>query len=154
MLEVWRICAPTASGPTSCPAAAWTSCAPTAEQVYGIPAEQVLGSTIATKYDTQDGEPVLMREPEVYFVDDGPGKPVGIDLFIGRRPLRRLRQLRRRSRDAGVDRRRRRRAAEMIVHHDDAEREYAYGPANGLPDSKVGTFPQALEDEAKQKAGS
>jgi phosphoserine phosphatase len=56
------------------------------EQAYGIPVEQVVGSSIVTKYQEQDGKPVLMREPKVFFIDDKAGKPVGINLFIGKRP--------------------------------------------------------------------
>ena len=59
------------------------------QSVYGIPPEQVVGSSILTKYEYQDGKPVLMREPKVFFIDDNAGKPIGINLFIGkRRPLR------------------------------------------------------------------
>ena len=56
------------------------------EDVYGVPPEQVVGSSIVTKYEMKDGAPVLMREPKVFFVDDGPGKAIGINLFIGKRP--------------------------------------------------------------------
>src|SRR6202044_680400 len=56
------------------------------QSVYGIPPEQVVGSSILTKYEYQDGKPVLMREPKVFFIDDNAGKPVGINLFIGKRP--------------------------------------------------------------------
>jgi phosphoglycolate phosphatase-like HAD superfamily hydrolase len=121
------------------------------EQVYGVPVEQVVGSSIATKFDYRDGKPVLVREPEIFFVDDKVGKPVGINLFIGRRPYAAFgnstgdREMLEWT-GAGVGAR-----LMMLVLHDDAEREYAYGPANGLPDTKVGTFPQELMDEAKQK---
>ena len=56
------------------------------EPVYGVPLEQVVGSSIATKYEVQDGKPVLMREPKIFFIDDHAGKAVGITLFIGKRP--------------------------------------------------------------------
>src|SRR5271167_4863020 len=56
------------------------------EQVYGVPPEQVVGSSIVTRYDNSSGKPVLMREPKPFFVDDGPGKAIGINLFIGKRP--------------------------------------------------------------------
>jgi phosphoglycolate phosphatase-like HAD superfamily hydrolase len=121
------------------------------EQTYGIPVEQVVGSSIVTKYDEQDGKPVLMREPKVFFIDDKGGKPVGINLFIGKRPYAAFgnsagdREMLAWT-GAGDGAR-----LQMLVLHDDAGREYAYGPANGLPDSKIGTFPQALMDEAKQK---
>jgi phosphoglycolate phosphatase-like HAD superfamily hydrolase len=121
------------------------------EQVYGVPVEQVVGSSIVTKYEYQDDEPVLMREPKVFFVDDKAGKAVGINLFIGKRPYAAFgnsdgdREMLEWT-GAGEGAR-----LKMLVLHDDAEREYAYGPADGLPDTKVGTFTQALMDEAKQR---
>jgi len=121
------------------------------EQVYDVPVEQVVGSSIVTKYENQDGKPVLMREPKIFFVNDKAGKPVGINLFIGKRPLAAFgnsdgdRQMLEWT-GAGDGAR-----LMMLVLHDDAEREYAYGPANGLPDTRVGTFTQSLMDEAKQR---
>ena len=56
------------------------------DQVYGVPPEQVVGSSIATKYEVRDGKPVLMREPKIFFIDDHAGKAIGINLFIGKRP--------------------------------------------------------------------
>ncbi len=121
------------------------------EQVYGIPVEQVIGSSIATKYESKDGKPVLMREPKVFFIDDKAGKAIGINLFIGKRPYAAFgnsdgdREMLEWT-GAGAGKR-----LMMLVLHDDAGREYAYGPANGLPATKVGTFSQALADEAKTK---
>ncbi len=119
------------------------------ERVYGVPPEQVIGSSILTKYEMQSGQPVLMREPKLFFIDDHAGKAVGINLFIGRRPHAAFgnsdgdaEMLRWTRGSAGT-------RLMMLVYHDDAEREYAYGPAGDLPDTKVGTFPQALMDEAK-----
>jgi len=60
---------------------------PWAERVYGVPPEQVIGSSIRTKYEPRDGKPAIVRLPEIAFVDDKAGKPVGIDRHIGRRPL-------------------------------------------------------------------
>jgi phosphoserine phosphatase len=121
------------------------------ERVYGVPVEQVVGSSIATKYESEGGKPVLMREPKVFFIDDKDGKAIGINLFIGKRPYAAFG-------NSGGDREMLEWTGagdgarlKMLVLHDDAEREYAYGPANGLPDSRVGTFSQALADEAKQK---
>jgi len=124
---------------------------PMTEKVYGIPPEQVVGSTIKTKYEIKDGQPVLMRLPEIGFIDDKAGKPVGINEFIGRRPIAAFgnsagdREMLEWTGAAGGAR------LMMLVLHDDAEREYAYGPANGLPDTKFGTFPQSLMEEAKKK---
>jgi len=121
------------------------------EPVYGVPVEQVVGSSIVTSYQQQDGKPVLMREPKIFFVDDKAGKPVGINLFIGKRPVAAFGNSdgdREMLEWTGAGDRAR---LMMLVLHDDAEREYAYGPANGLPDTKVGTFSQALLDEARQK---
>jgi len=121
------------------------------KRVYGIPPEQVVGSSILTKYEYRDGKPVLMREPKVFFVDDHAGKAIGINLFIGKRPYAAFG-------NSGGDREMLEwtTAGEgarlaMLVLHDDAEREYAYGPAWGLPDTKVGTFTQALMEEAKKR---
>ncbi len=124
---------------------------PMTEKVYGIPPEQVVGSTIQTKYEVKDGKPELMRLPKVDFIDNKAGKPVGINKFIGRRPIAAFgnsagdREMLEWT-GAGSGAR-----LMMLVFHDDAEREYAYGPASGLPDTKFGTFPPSLMDEAKQK---
>lgn len=121
------------------------------EDVYGIPPQQVVGSSIETKYEMTDEGPVLMREPKVFFIDDGDGKARGIDLFIGQRP-----QIAFGNSDGdremlewttGGEGRR----LGLLVLHDDADREFAYGPADGLPDNAVGTFSQSLMDEAKAR---
>src|SRR5208283_3137033 len=57
------------------------------EEVYGIPPEQIIGSSIVTKFEVRDGRPVLVREPKVDFINDQDGKPVGINKFLGRRPI-------------------------------------------------------------------
>jgi phosphoserine phosphatase len=121
----------------------------TAEQLYGIPPEQVVGSVSGTKYGyDKSGRPFLTKEPKLLLNDNDAGKPEGIHLMIGRRPYAAFgnstgdRQMLEYT-GAGDGAR-----LMMLVLHDDATREYAYGPAQGLPNSKVGTFTQALYDEA------
>jgi haloacid dehalogenase-like hydrolase len=118
---------------------------------YGIPVEQVVGSAGGTTYSYgKNGKPFLTKAPKLLLNDNNAGKPEGIHLMIGRRPYAAFgnstgdRQMLEYTK-AGLGAR-----LSMIVLHDDAKREYAYGPAQGLPDTKVGTFPQALYDEAKQ----
>ncbi len=122
-----------------------------AQRVYGVPPEQVIGSSIATKYEIDNGKPVLMRLPKLFFDDDHAGKAIGIDLFIGKRPYAAFGNStgdREMLEWAGAGDGAR---LKMLVHHDDAQREYAYGPADGLPDTTVGTFDQSLMDEAKAR---
>jgi phosphoglycolate phosphatase-like HAD superfamily hydrolase len=122
------------------------------ERVYGIPPEQVVGTMGGTKYGYErDGTPFLTKEPKLLLNDDNAGKPEGIHLMIGRRPYAAF------GNSAG-DREMLEYAAAgdgarlmMLVLHDDAQREYAYGPAQGLPETKVGAFTQELYDEAKKK---
>ena len=123
-----------------------------AEQVYGIPPEQVVGTAGGTTYGyTKNGKPFLTKEPKLLLNDNNAGKPEGIHLMIGRRPNAAFgnstgdRQMLEYAKAADGAR------LSMLVLHDDATREYAYGPAQGLPATKVGTFTQALYDEAKQK---
>jgi hypothetical protein len=123
-----------------------------AEEVYGIPPEQVVGTAGATKYGyDKKGKPFLTKEPKLLLNDNNAGKPEGIHLMIGRRPYAAFgnstgdRQMLEYTL-AGDGAR-----LAMLVLHDDAQREYAYGPATGLPATKVGTFTQALFDEAKRK---
>jgi len=121
---------------------------PWAEQVYGVPPEQVVGSSIKTKYELRDDKAVLVRLPELNFIDDKQGKPVGINQHIGHRPIAAFgnsdgdRQMLEYATTGSGPR------FGMLVLHDDAKREFAYGPANELPDSHVGTFTQSLYDEA------
>ena len=122
-----------------------------ANQTYGIPPEEVVGTAGETKFGyDKNGKPFLTKEPKLLLNDNGVGKPEGIYLMIGRRPFAAFgnstgdRQMLEYTK-AGDGAR-----LAMLVLHDDAEREYAYGPAQGLPDTKVGTFTQALYDEAKK----
>ena len=125
---------------------AWT------EPVYGVPPERVVGSSVKTKFEMRDGKAVLVRLPELNFNDDKADKPVGINQHIGRRPIMAFGNSRGDQEmleytEAGSGAR-----FELLVLHDDAAREYAYGPALGLPDVKLGAFTQAVYDEA-QKSG-
>jgi phosphoglycolate phosphatase-like HAD superfamily hydrolase len=122
------------------------------EEVYGIPPEQVVGTAGATRYGYEkNGRPFLTKEPKLLLNDDNAGKPEGIHLMIGRRPYAAFgnstgdRQMLEYTK-AGDGAR-----LAMLVLHDDTKREYAYGPALGLPGTKVGTFTQALYDEAKKQ---
>jgi phosphoserine phosphatase len=121
------------------------------EKVYGIPPEQVVGTVGGTRYGyDKNGKPFLTKEPKLLLNDNNAGKPEGIHLMIGRRPYAAFgnstgdRQMLEYTKAGAGER------LAMLVLHDDATREYAYGPAQGLPDTKVGTFTQALYDEAKK----
>jgi phosphoglycolate phosphatase-like HAD superfamily hydrolase len=115
------------------------------EQVYGVPPEQVIGSSIRTKYDVRDGKPVIVRLPEIEFIDDKAGKPVGINRYIGRRPILALGNS-----DGDFEMLEYTTSAPgprlgLIVHHDDGEREYAYDRK-----SSIGRLERGL-DEAAQR---
>ena len=125
---------------------------PWTEAVYGIPPEQVVGSSVKTKFEMRDGKPVLVRLPQLNFNDDKADKPVGINQHIGRRPIAAFGNSRGDQEMLEYTQGGNGARFELIVLHDDAAREYAYGPAQGLPDVKLGAFTQAVYDEAK-KAG-
>jgi hypothetical protein len=122
------------------------------QKVYGLPPEQVVGSALAVRYGyAKDGKPILTKEPKLMLNDNNSGKPEGIHLMIGRRPIAAFgnstgdrEMLEYTGAGAGA-------SLAMLVLHDDATREYAYGPAQGLPDTKIGTFSPALYAEAKKK---
>jgi phosphoglycolate phosphatase-like HAD superfamily hydrolase len=118
---------------------------PWTEKVYGIPPEQVVGSSIKTKFELREGKPVLMRLAQLNFIDDKVGKPIGINEHIGRRPIAAfgnsdgdLQMLQWTTAGTGA-------RFALIVHHTDAEREWAYDRK-----SSVGRLDKAL-DEAKVK---
>jgi len=118
---------------------------PWTEKVYGIPPEQVVGSSIKTKFELRDGKPVLARLPELNFIDDGAGKPVGIQQHIGRRPIFAfgnsdgdLQMLQWTAAGGGA-------RFMGLVHHTDAVREWAYDRT-----SAIGRLDKAL-DEAQAK---
>jgi phosphoserine phosphatase len=117
---------------------------PWAYGVYGVPPEQVIGSSIKTRFELRDGEPVLVRLPEINFIDDKEGKPVAINQFIGRRPIAAfgnsdgdLQMLQWTT--AGEGRR-----LGVIIRHTDAEREWAYDR-----ESHIGRLDQALDEAAE-----
>jgi len=114
-------------------------------RAYGIPPEQVIGSTIKTKFEIRDGKPVIMRLPELDFIDDKEGKPIGIQSHIGRRPIAAfgnsdgdLQMLQWTAAGSGA-------RFMGIVHHTDADREWAYDRK-----SHIGQLDKAL-DEANAK---
>ncbi len=118
---------------------------PWAERVYGIPPEQVVGSSIQTKFELRNGKPVLVRLPEINFVDDKAGKPVGIQMHIGRRPIAAfgnsdgdLQMLQWTAAGSGS-------RFCLYVHHTDADREWAYDRQ-----SSIGRLDKGL-DEAQAK---
>ena len=123
-----------------------------AEKAYGIIPEQVVGTVGGTRYSlTKAGQPILTKEPRLLLNDNDAGKPEGIHLMVGRRPRAAFgnsvgdqQMLEYTTIDAAG-------SLGVLILHDDAEREYAYGPAKGLPDSRVGTFTQALYDDAKRR---
>jgi hypothetical protein len=118
---------------------------PWTEQVYGIPPEQVIGSSIKTKFELRDGTPVLVRLPEINFIDDKAGKPVGIHQHIGRRPIAAfgnsdgdLQMLQWTAAGEGA-------RLMVLVRHTDAEREYAYDRQ-----SPIGHLDKALDEAQKR----
>jgi len=122
------------------------------EATYGIPPEQVVGSALGTKFEyDKSGKPFLIKEPKLLLNDNNAGKPEGIHLMIGRTPHAAFgnstgdEQMLKYTKSGDGAR------LSMLVLHDDAKREYAYGPAQGLPATKVGTFTQELYDEAKKQ---
>jgi haloacid dehalogenase-like hydrolase len=123
-----------------------------ADKVYGVPPENVIGSALDLHYThNAAGDGILMRPPKLLLNNNFSGKPEEIYLFLGRHPKAAFgnstgdQQMLEYTQAGGGA------TLMMMVLHDDADREYAYGPANGLPDTKVGTFTQALYDEAKSK---
>ena len=113
---------------------------PWTEEIYGVPPEQVIGSSIKTAFEIRDGAPILLRLPEIDFIDDKAGEPVGINKFIGRRPIAAfgnsdgdLEMLQWVTSGPG-------RRLGLIVRHDDAKREYAYDR-----ESHVGRLDKALD---------
>ena len=116
-----------------------------AEEVYGIPKDQIVGSSIKAKYDYNDGDPIIIKLPEVDFIDDKEGKPVGIEKYIGRKPVFAagnsdgdLQMLQWTASN-------KLRNFELYVHHTDSVREWAYDRK-----SHIGTLDKGL-DEAKEK---
>jgi len=120
------------------------------EQTYGIPPEQVVGSSGVVKYELRNGAPALIKEPKLEFLDDGPGKPAAINRFIGRRPIAAfgnsdgdLQMLQWTTVDRGDGDRTPRFG--LIIHHTDAQREWAYDRA-----SHIGRLDKALDEAASR----
>jgi hypothetical protein len=118
------------------------------ERIYGVTPEQVIGSSIKTKFELRDGKPVLMRLPQLNFNNDKAGKPVTIHQHIGRAPTAAFgnsvgdQQMLEYTAGSGGAR------FALLVLHDDAAREYAYGPVLGLPEPQLGAFTPALHEKA------
>ena len=122
-----------------------------AGRVYGIPPEQIVGTAGGTKLEYgENGEPYLVKEPKLLLNDNNAGKAEGIHLMIGRRPYAAFGNSTGDRQMLEYTKAGKRPRLAVLILHDDAVREYAYGPAQGLPDTKVGTFTQALYDEAKK----
>lgn len=119
---------------------------PWTEKIYGIPPEQVVGSSGVVAFELRDGKPVLVKEAKVEFIDDGPGKPVGINRFIGRQPILAFG-------NSDGDQQMLEYAAGGpvlrflgLVHHTDAEREFAYDRQ-----SRIGRLDKALDEAMRRK---
>jgi phosphoglycolate phosphatase-like HAD superfamily hydrolase len=116
-----------------------------AEELYGVPPEQVIGSSVRTRYELRDGKPAIVRLPEIDFIDDKAGKPVGIHKFIGRRPIAAFgnsdgdfQMLEWTTSAPGV-------RLGLILHHDDAAREFAYDRK-----SAFGRLDRALDEAGRR----
>jgi hypothetical protein len=116
-----------------------------AEETYGIPPEQVIGSSIKAKYELRDGEPAIVKMPDLNFIDDGSGKPVGIHQHIGRRPIAAFgnsdgdfEMLEWTTSGDGA-------RFGLLVHHDDAESEFAYDR-----ESHIGKLARGLDEAPKR----
>lgn len=119
-----------------------------AEQAYGIPPEQVVGTVFKSTFTSNDKGSRVVIDPAILLINDRAGKAEDFSLMTGRRPRAAFgnsagdaEMLVFAQGSTGA-------SLQMLVLHDDAVREYAYGPAQGLPDSKIGSFPQSLHDQA------
>ena len=119
---------------------------PVTEKLYGIPPEQVVGTSVVSKFEVRDGKPVLVKMPEIFFIDDKAGKPVGIHQFIGKRPIFAsgnsdgdYEMLLWTTSGPG-------KTFGLLLHHDDADREYAYDRK-----SHIGKLDKALDAASKNK---
>ncbi len=121
-----------------------------AQQAYGIPPEQIIGTAVKTRFDTTRTGNAIMLDPKLLLNNNYAGKAEDISLFLGRRPTiafgntegdKQMLEYTTGGRGARLG---------LLVLHDDDKREYAYGPAQGLPETKVGAFTQALYDDAKK----
>lgn len=115
-----------------------------AETLYDLPPGRIIGTAGKVEYEYQEGHPLLLKLPKVLFINDKEGKPEGINLIIGKRPVIAFGNSIGDQQMLEWTQGQKGKTLELLVHHDDPEREYAYGP-----DSKIGTFSNALMDEAK-----
>jgi hypothetical protein len=122
------------------------------QQVYGIPPEQVIGSAVETHYEiNKEGRSILTRRAKLLLDNNNQGKAEDIYLFPGKRPHAAFgnstgdQQMLEYTQGVGGA------SLEVLVLHDDSQREYAYGPAQDLPDTRIGKFTQALYDEARKR---
>lgn len=117
-----------------------------AEKVYGIPPSHVIGTAAKVKYEYQDGNPILLKLPDILFVDDKDGKVEGINLIIGQHPHIAFGNSTGDKEMLEWTQANKGKNLEILIHHDDERREYAYGP-----DSRIGTFPKSLMAKAKEE---
>jgi hypothetical protein len=118
---------------------------PWTDEVYGIPAEQVIGSSGKVKFEMRDGQPVLVKLPEINFIDDKEGKPVGIHQYIGKKPIAAFGNS-----DGDLQMLQwtdsnNKESLKVLIHHTDAEREWAYDR-----DSHIGRLDKALIEAAEK----
>lgn len=117
-----------------------------AGKVYGIPPSHVIGTAGKVKYEYEQGKPVLLKQPELLFINDHAGKPEGINLVIGKRPIAAFGNSTGDQQMLEWIQANSQKNLELLVYHDDARREYAYGA-----ESKIGTFSEELKQEANRK---
>lgn len=114
------------------------------EKLYGLQNDKIVGTSQEVKYEYRNGHPELVKLPEILFINNKAGKPEGINLLIGKKPVAAFGNSTGDLEMLQWTESNLRKTLKLLVHHDDAEREYSYGP-----NSKIGTFSDALMNEAK-----